>query len=199
MSRTVIPPTRLDAESVLVRELGGSERLLWSGRPRQGLMLRPSDAFMIPFSLMWGGFVIFWEYKAISGGAPLSMALFGLPFVAMGLHMIVGRFVTDANARKHTYYGVTDQRIVMVSGKFRRRVKTLNLRTLSDISLEEGPGGTGTITLGPQNPLAWWSQGTSMAGTGVEATPSFERIENAKAVYEIIRSAQESVVRSSRA
>src|SRR6185295_3995125 len=71
-------------EGVIRRELGGAEQLLWSGRPSQGLVLRAMDVVLIPFSIMWGGFAIFWETIALISGAPLFFALWGVPFVLVG-------------------------------------------------------------------------------------------------------------------
>jgi hypothetical protein len=43
----------VSTEHILSAELRRSEKLLWSGRPRQGVFLTQTDAGMIPFSLMW--------------------------------------------------------------------------------------------------------------------------------------------------
>ena len=42
------------------------ERILWTGRPGQGLMLTRNDMFLIPLSLMWFGFTVFWTYEVRS-------------------------------------------------------------------------------------------------------------------------------------
>jgi hypothetical protein len=63
-------------------DLGRGERLLWSGMPRQGLMLRPTDALFIPFSLFWGGFAVFWESSAIIHHAPPLFVVWGIPFLS---------------------------------------------------------------------------------------------------------------------
>lgn len=175
----------------LESQLAPNERLLWSGQPRQGFFLRAGDAGLIPFSLLWGGFAIFWEVSVLSTNAPVFFKLWGIPFVLVGLHMMVGRFFVDVRQRSRTYYGVTNERVVIVSGLSGRSVKSLNLRTLTDVSLDERSDGSGTITFGATSPTSWWAGGgVQLPGWGQQSTPSFEQIPEAKRVYEVIRSAQ---------
>ncbi len=176
--------------SEIERELSSGEKLLWSGRPGQGLRLRAADAFMIPFSLLWCGFAISWEYSAINQGAGLFFMLWGLPFILIGLYIVFGRFFIDAKMRERTFYGVTNERLIIVSGLLSRQTKSLPLRTLSDLSLTERADGSGTITLGPslmpfaQNLPAGWP------GADKYSPPAFDLIERAKETYELIRQAQ---------
>ena len=113
-------PTPIDPGAVIQRELGSHERILWAGKSRQGLVFRPSDTFLIPFSLLWGGFAFFWEYSVLTGGAPLFFALWGIPFVLVGSHFIVGRFLVDTRQRAKTVYGLTNERLLIISGLFTR-------------------------------------------------------------------------------
>ena len=45
----------------LGEHLAKGESLLWSGQPRQGVMLRWSDAFLIPITLAWSGVMLVFE------------------------------------------------------------------------------------------------------------------------------------------
>ena len=188
-----------DTRTELQRYLSPGEKLLWDGKPKQGLVFRRSDFLMIPFSLMWGGFAVFWEIMALTvsfegdtnGFEPgaLIFSLFGVPFVLIGLYLIFGRFWADARRRKNTTYGITNERIIILSGRFSRKNRSVNLRTLSDISLTEKPDRSGTIWLGPRNPFFPFP-GYPIPGFEHHFAPSIELIENAKDVYDLITAAQ---------
>jgi hypothetical protein len=178
------------ADMVCTQHLDPGERLLWSGQPRQGIRFQSQDLLLIPFTVMWCGFAVFWEYMALNKGGPIFFGLWGLPFVAAGLYIVFGRFWVAARQRANSYYGVTNERVLIVSGLFSREIKSLQLRTLSDISLTEKRDGSGTVTFGPVQPWANMFTGTGWPGAGRNAPPAFEQIANAKEVYNIIRQAQ---------
>ena len=179
-----------DKASVFQHELGADERLLWSGRPKQGLVLRSSDIFMIPFSLLFGGFVISWELSVAVAGGPSYFLLWGIPFVLIGLYLIFGRFFVDAWQRSKTYYAVTNQRVLILSGVFSRNERTLNPRNLPEINLRLKGDGSGTITFGFRYPFRAWTPDLTWPEVSRQIVSMFEMIEDAKIVYELIRKTQ---------
>jgi hypothetical protein len=178
-----------EPEDLIRNELAAGERLLWTGRPRQGIVLRPADIFFISFSLMWGGFAIFWEVGVLASGAPWFMSIWGIPLVLIGLYIIFGRFLVDARQRASKFYAVTSERVLIVSGVFAQKVRSLDLDAIGDVSLTERRNGAGTITLS-QVPHYWWSSGMEWPGLASLDIPRFELAGEARQVYEIIRSAR---------
>jgi hypothetical protein len=73
------------------------------------------------------------------------------------------------------------------SGLFSRAVKSLQVQTLTDVSLSEEASGTGTITFGPN-----MSQSGRGSGAGRNSPPSFESVADAREVFERICSAPKS-------
>lgn len=178
--------------------LDPGERLLWAGQPRRGLRLGAQDVFLIPFSLVWCGFSLFWECMALAGASQtpglfgIIFPLFGLPFVLIGLYLVFGRFFVDAHSRSRTWYGVTADRVIILNGIFSQQTKTIALNQLGDLSLALRKDGSGTLTFGAmRHPMANFPQGgASLPGAAQHMAPSFNHIENAKDVHDLIRNAQ---------
>lgn len=173
--------TNHDIENELRPNLSSDEKLIWTGRPKTGIVFRGSDIFLIPFSLLWAGFAFFWEITVVTSGAPFFFKLWGIPFVLVGLYITVGRFFVDARKRANTVYGITSDRIIIKSGIFSSEVKSLNIKTLSDITLHQKADNSGTITLGPTDYRHSMMQG--MDWPGVAQPPRFEFIQDVKSVY----------------
>jgi hypothetical protein len=178
-----------DPSRIVERELQPGEQLLWADQPVQGLRLSKADIFLIPFSLFWGGFSIFWTIAASM--APFPMWIFGLPFVGIGVYIMVGRFFYDAHKRKQTFYGVTDQRILVVCASQSRKVQSLDIGALQGLSLEERADSRGSILFGNVPPMFSWVQGTGWP-MGVANMPMcFDTIEYARKVHDLIRDIQQ--------
>ncbi len=109
--------------------------------------------------------------------------------VLIGLYVIIGRFIIDAQQRTHTLYTVTNKRAIIGSGWLSQRVKLLNLRTLFDVSMTQKADGSGT-TYGPTPPFGYGNIG--MSWPGYQGPPSFEFIPQVKTVYNIVRDAQQA-------
>ncbi len=141
-------PQPLEPSAFSAHRLPG-EQVLWSGRPDPARIFQPADVVLIPFSLLWGGFAIFWEAMVILGGAPWGMALFGLPFVAIGLHLIIGRFFHRAWVNRRTWYVLTDRRAVIGYGASGQHVRSVALEKVGDVSVSRRGDGSGTVAFGP--------------------------------------------------
>ena len=91
--------------------LGADEKVLWVGRPDPAKHFGKADWFAVPFSLLWGGFALFWEASVIASGGGFFV-LWGLPFVGIGLYMMFGRFFYKARQKRRTWYDVTNERVI---------------------------------------------------------------------------------------
>lgn len=176
----------IDAQSRLAPYLLPGERFVWADRPPQGFRLTPFDIFLIPFSLMWGGFAIFWEIMAVTQGAGLFFTLWGIPFVLIGLYLIVGRFFQDAMTRKRQMYAVTDRRVLLLKSWPRATVRSLDIDRLPALELSERGNGRGSITF-EQSRGPWSNAGLGFWIPSLDPTLRFLDIPNVRHVYSLIQ------------
>jgi hypothetical protein len=178
------------------QELQHGERMLWHGAPDRSRWFQPQDALLIPFSLMWGGFAIFWEVGVLSSrGARNSIIfpLWGIPFVCVGLYLIFGRLFVRRWLLAHTAYALTDRRAISVAPAFRggKRVSSVWLGSYPPIDKRVGRNGRGTLWIGtfPIGPRSIMTDpGWPGFGRATANAVIFSDIEDPELVYSLISS-----------
>lgn len=163
------------------------ERIAWAGRPGGGLVLTSRDVFLIPFSLLWCGFAIFWTFGARSMGAPGFFTLWGVMFVCIGLFFVAGRFVVDAWLRRRLRYAVTDRRILIARAAPFGRFTAIGLTQLADLTLTERANGSGTIRFGYEPSM--WRNGMGGWLPSLDSTPQFLAIDDVRRVFDLVQRA----------
>jgi hypothetical protein len=138
---------------------------------------------------VWGAAVFTFETLAIYSGEALA-ALFCIPFVLVALFLMVGRFLFDATSRRRTFYALTNERALIVSGMWSRQTTSIELRALRETHLSLRASGLGTITFG-RGPT--WLRGVSWPKSPRYVPPAFDGIPDAAAVEALIRKAQRAV------
>jgi len=193
---TLPGPSRVVAavEDELRSHLDSGEKLLWAGRPAQGMVLTPRDWAAIPNGVAWLSVAvyIFWPTKAPEPlKSPVPFALFvamGLLFIGIGIYLLIGRFFADRLYRSRLIYGITDRRAIIISGLRRRSVQSIYLSSLSALTLEERRDGSGTIYFGDQPSYLRGASGIGfLQGFGTQ----FFRIADVKQVYAIVHEAMQ--------
>jgi hypothetical protein len=183
-------------EDLINEELLKGETILWKGRPNPNVLFTSSDIFLVPFSLLWGGFAIFWEASVLGIGvlsrksAPsaiiIPFALFGIPFVVAGIYFIFGRFIYKKKKKLKTIYAVTNKRILAITNMFRKNIQVEYIDRIPTINISERSDRNGTIKFGNSNFMTGMYDNTGMdffSGFYGKNTLAFYDIDNAKEVY----------------
>lgn len=199
----------IDSEAAmkLQSELMPGETLQWAGMPNAGIIFHSDDWVKVPFSLLWGGFAIFWEAGVLGYWGNSSkvhpartfMVLWGILFVLIGQYLIWGRFLTDAWFKRRTYYAVTNRRVLIVQEAWKRKTRAHYLESISEIGRDGDQ--TGTLWLGPKPPL-FGSRGTPTRGWSSfrldGPIPALVDINDLDSVYSLIRSLREQSLKVGR-
>jgi hypothetical protein len=183
-----------EGTDALAGELLPGEEVLWAGQPDPSVLFNSTDLFLVPFSILWGGFALFWEGTVLTSGRqghgyPLFFALWGIPFVLVGIYFIVGRFFYKHRLKLTTHYAVTNKRVLIKSGLVRQGVRSLYIGSLPSIERSIRTNGTGSIIFGNAGPFSSWyaNSGMEFLARGRGAVPlGFFDIRDCRRVYDII-------------
>jgi hypothetical protein len=176
-------------------DLFRDEKVAWAGQPDPRFHFSGGDIFLVPFSLLWGGFALFWEAGVLgvlggNGPAPTLFALWGIPFVLVGQYIIWGRFVYKAYRNRRTFYALTNQRALILTILRARRVQTVFLNQLPTIGKAVRRDGSGTVEFGSSpnwTAAAYANSGMDFfGGRSGPAAPAFYDIPDVERVYQLV-------------
>ena len=179
-------------EALPAWELNPGEELIWSGRPRQGLMLRPSDKDPQLFIIfMLSMLAIFIGIGLQTGENDLAYG--GIPFLIAGVYFAVCRMILDAANRKCTYYFLTSRRVIITKTVRAKSTNVINLDLLDEIDIVNNPDGSGTIYFGPPRAVPVKARGSSQRVVySLEERPKLDTIMNASEVHRLIARAADA-------
>jgi hypothetical protein len=172
-----------DTDFSLADELMPGEYIIWSGKPNLRKIFTKSDLVLIPFSIFWCGFAIFWTFSAYQMGGMFS--LFGIPFVIVGLYITFGRFIVRAIRKKSTVYAITNKRVLVVifnSAGVRKSSLASALQDIHNESLSVRSDKTGSIIFGSL-PFYTYNSGFNFSGNNQPGIPAFFDIDDVETVY----------------
>jgi hypothetical protein len=173
---------RVPAE-IFSAELFADDAIEWSGRPNTSVVFHPEDWFAVPFSLLWGGLSIFWTVETASHAQDqdwLAMVV-GATFVTVGQYAIWGRFLYSHWLKKHTHYALTKRRALIVRKGWAARSSSSTY--FDDLAIDKRVRADqiGSISFG--GPVRGdWQRGKNSS----PKPPTFEDIDDADAVFELI-------------
>ena len=168
------------------RELRRGEIVRWAGSPEGPPPLAPI-AFIAIFALFWTGLSLVWEAAALGffwdawfgenrSHTPrwiaVVMALFGAPFVVVGLGMLVAPWFM-IRQRRGTIYIVTDQRLLTIRRGRKRETESIEARQIFQVIRTDHGNGFGDVEVAR-------STKTDSEGDLVEARAKLEGLRDAR-------------------
>ncbi|MCP9750311.1 hypothetical protein EGI32_04930 [Ferruginibacter sp. HRS2-29] len=124
------------------------EKLLWAGQPKRGIVFELSDIYNTIFSLAMLVFIGFVIKLLLKISVFLALSVGGFFFLAIAT-IGIGRFFIEAELRKHTFYGLTDKRIILVSRMHPKIISSIDLIPGLKVGFLPRMDGTSTIDLNP--------------------------------------------------
>jgi hypothetical protein len=145
---------------LLDREIASGERLIWYAQPRPGRLAWRATPLVL-FGIPWTAFAVFWMCGAAGfsmphldkdmgpmSWMPLLFPLFGLPFVLIGLGMLLSPLWLMRKASR-TLYAITDRRAIVFSGGWSTTITSYGPERLTQLTRKERPDGSGDIIIAP--------------------------------------------------
>ena len=160
--------------------LDADERILWQGRPDGRIALSARHIPLVLFGTAFAGFALFWMIMAGFAGGFFWM--FGLIHFSVGAGLVVGPPLFSAYRRQRTWYTLTDRRAFIASDLPVTGRKFKFYLIEEDTRLDFVDGDPSSVH---------FAEAVRRGRNSAYRVPvGFERIENGREVYSLIRKVQ---------
>ena len=145
---TDIAGTWRNPRQIIQEELARDEKLIWADKPLSTKAHAYSAIPIALFGIPFFAFSVFWTWSAANignnfpGGIDLIFPLFGIPFMLVGLGMLLAPLWKIYKA-KHLTYALTDKRLIIRNAFPGIQIQSWPLSGVSRLSRNgpaEGPG-----------------------------------------------------------
>lgn len=140
--------------AALAGELLPGEALLWAAEPSSGMRIAGFAIWLVAIPFV--GFGLFWTSLTLlpllmgasgrTGWLGLVAALFGLPFLGVGLIALWKPFALR-RAADNTVYAFTDRRLIRLVHAGVREVSEVPMDSIGSVDMVEYSDGSGTLTI----------------------------------------------------
>ncbi|MCT4660870.1 MAG: hypothetical protein N4A40_03340 [Tissierellales bacterium] len=134
-------------EKTIENYLYDNEKILWLGKPKIKIF-SVLDILIIPVTIIWLGIIVAWETMAFSIGAPFIFQLFAVPYILIGLYVLIGRYILKIYLKRNTNYCVTNQRIIILKKLKSFKVESEEISNLSIVNIENKGHNFGNVIFG---------------------------------------------------
>lgn len=171
--------------------LEADEVLIWAGQPKKGIVFESSDIVKTIYVIGLFAFTYF-ATKLLSEISIFIAIPIGIIFYSGCILLGLGRFFIDAELRKKTFYGLTNKRIIIKSGTFPKKFKTVYLNSKPKIEFLPNFDDTSTIDLGIKGPTIAGKGGLGWV-PNINSYTSLYRLTDGNFVHQKIREMLELV------
>jgi hypothetical protein len=178
-------------------ELTAGERIEWCGKPYQGIFFEKEDIVRLIPNIVFSSLFVFiflrFFLNIISFLGIVVFIILSTLVTFSAISMLAGKLIIGPWRRRKTFYAVTNQRIIIISGIENRNIKSIRLNGLKEINVSYRKNGKGIIRFGNAVETPWDSRFTTHLYYLVERNvynPEFDMIDDVKKVYNLIKKLQ---------
>ena len=125
--------------------IGQNEKILWCDKPVKNFIIAGAEIFNVLFGAFWLAFSIFWLIMTLVDKNSGALPYFSIPFILLGLWLVLFKHLVQAVKRKKIIYVVTNKRVLVVTTGKEEFVEEFCYSDIAEIDMKADKNGIGSV------------------------------------------------------